>query len=57
MTMRTPTVTEITAAPEPVVHDTFIDDLTPAMPPLPSNVRWIRLVRAPRPERPDSLAA
>jgi hypothetical protein len=27
--MKTPSVTEISRRPEPVVHDTFIDDLAP----------------------------
>jgi hypothetical protein len=27
-TMSTPTVTEITRRPEPVAHDTFVDDIT-----------------------------
>jgi hypothetical protein len=40
--MSTPTVTEITRRPEPVVHDTFIDDLAP---------RAILVARPPRRER------
>ena len=30
--MSTPTVTEITRRPDPVDHDTFIDELTPSTP-------------------------
>lgn len=39
--MRLPIVTEIAQRPEPVVHDTFIDDLQtpPASPPQPRDIR------------------
>ncbi|MEA2295265.1 MAG: hypothetical protein QOE86_2904 [Solirubrobacteraceae bacterium] len=39
--MSTPTVIEVTSRPEPVVHDSFIDDLAP------------RTVLTTRKERPD----
>jgi hypothetical protein len=37
--MRTPVVTEITRRFEPVVHDTFIDDLRSPRPEPPSELR------------------
>jgi hypothetical protein len=37
--MSTPTVTEIAPHPEPVVHDTFIDDIPVAPRPRPAPVR------------------
>ncbi len=40
--MRTPTVTEITRRFEPVVHDTFIDDLRPPRPEPRSELRLSR---------------
>jgi hypothetical protein len=38
-TMSTPTVTEIPPHPEPVVHDTFIDDIPATPRPQPTPVR------------------
>jgi hypothetical protein len=40
--MSTPTVTETTRRPEPVDHDTFIDELTTVPPATPRAVRVAR---------------
>ena len=40
--MSTPTVTEITRRPDPVEHDTFIDELTASTPALIQAVRVAR---------------
>jgi len=40
--MSTPTVTEITRRPDPVEHDTFIDELTASTPAAPAVVRVAR---------------
>ena len=40
--MSTPTVTEITRRPDPVDHDTFIDELTPSTPAAPAAMRVAR---------------
>jgi len=40
--MSTPTVTEVTRRPEPVDHDTFIDELTKTTPASPGAVRVAR---------------
>ena len=36
--MSTPTVTEITRRPDPVDHDTFIDELTSSIPAAPAEL-------------------
>ena len=47
--MSTPTVTEITRRPDPVDHDTFIDELTSSTPAAPAAVRVARDGSTPTP--------